>query len=51
MAIELIDQQYLKEKTVASLAEACHFSSRSAFYDNFKKFTGEKVTKFIGEVV
>lgn len=47
MAIELIEQQYLRERTVASLAETCHFSSRSAFYDNFKKFTGETVTKFL----
>lgn len=50
MAIELIDQQFLKEKTVISLAEACHFSSRSAFYDNFKKFTGENVTKFMRDL-
>ena len=50
-AIEYIEKQYLKEHTVASLAEVCGFASRSAFYDNFKKFTGEKVTEYTGQAM
>ncbi|MDA1144168.1 MAG: AraC family transcriptional regulator [Bacteroidetes bacterium] len=37
--------------SVASLAEVCSFASRSAFYDNFKKFTGEKVTEYTGQAL
>jgi AraC-like DNA-binding protein len=51
VAIECIEKQYLKEHTVASLAEVCGFASRSAFYDNFKKFTGEKVTEYTGQAM
>ena len=50
-AIDFIEKQYLKGHTVTSLAEVCGFSSRSAFYDNFKKFTGEKVTEYTGQVL
>ena len=51
VAIEYIENQYLKGHTVASLAEVCGFASRSAFYDNFKKFTGEKVTEYTGHAL
>ena len=51
VAIEYIEKQYLKGQTVASLAEVCGFASRSAFYDNFKKFTGEKVTEYTGQAM
>jgi len=46
LALQTIDEGYLAKHTINSLSGFCGFSSRSAFYDNFKKFTGNKVTDF-----
>lgn len=45
-ALHLIDQGYLKDKTIESLAKACHFNSRTAFFMNFKKFIGVSVKEY-----
>jgi AraC-like DNA-binding protein len=46
LAIELIGQGFLNDRTVDSLSNTCHFESRNTFYKNFKKFTGSSPSRF-----
>ena len=46
LAIELIGQGFLNDRTIESLSDTCHFESRNTFYKNFKKFTGSSPSKF-----
>jgi AraC-like DNA-binding protein len=39
-AMKLIKDGYLETRTIESMSVKCHFTSRSAFYRNFKKLTG-----------
>lgn len=46
LAIELIGQGFLNDRTIDSLSNACHYDSRITFYKNFKKFTGSSPSEF-----
>lgn len=46
LAIELIGQGFLNDRTIDSLSNSCHFESRNTFYKNFKKFTGSSPSEF-----
>ena len=50
-AIELIEDGYLKSRTVESLAIEVGFCSRKTFYVAFKRETGLSPTVFNGSVV
>jgi AraC-like DNA-binding protein len=45
-AMKLIKDGYLESRTIESMAVKCHFTSRSAFYRNFKKFTGYSPSEY-----
>ena len=45
-AILQIKSGYLDTKTLDSLATRCHFTNRSTFYKNFKKYTGLSPTEY-----
>lgn len=46
-ALHLIDLGYLDLHTLESLATKCHYSNRSTFFKNFKKFTGYSPSEYI----
>jgi AraC-like DNA-binding protein len=45
-ALELINNGYLEQYTFESLAEKCHFNSRTSFYRNFKKHLGVSPSQY-----
>ena len=47
LSIKFIQQGFLHEHTIESLAKASHFESRITFFNNFKKFTGKSPSEFI----
>lgn len=50
-AIFLIDTGYLDRFTMEDLAVKCSFSSRTTFYNNFKKFTGFAPSEYKAEAM
>lgn len=46
-AVKLIKNGYLEFKTIAALAQKCHFQSRITFFNNFKKVMNLSPTEYI----
>tara|TARA_B100000767_G_scaffold67862_1_gene64377 strand:+ start:2162 stop:3277 length:1116 start_codon:yes stop_codon:yes gene_type:complete len=46
-AVKLIKKGYLEFKTIAALAQKCHFESRITFFNNFKKVMNLSPTEYI----
>lgn len=45
-ALELANEGYLEQYTIESLADKCHFNSRTSFYRHFKKHIGVSPAKY-----
>lgn len=48
-SLKLINDGYLRNKTIESLALTCQFNSRITFYNNFKKHIGINVSEYVNK--
>ena len=48
-SLKLLNEGYLTDKTIESLALTCHFNSRITFYNNFKKHIGISVSEYVNK--
>lgn len=48
--LRLLDSRYLDHKTINSLTEKALFTSRTAFFINFKKFVGVPITTYLNKI-